>query len=496
MKTRIIVYLLLTLLTGAVITFKYFPSLWNYELVAKMTGREIPPPVTSGEGSPILHAIFDLDGNGITINSLNHANILFDHIGNGIRIGSAWIGPADALLSIDVNENGCVDNGTELIGNRFMSGMPGAMKDSFAVLSSMDANHDGMVDANDPGYVKLFLWLDANGDGICDGTEMRSLEQAGVVSIMTKQTSSSVADFSKVGIGTFELMEHPSGTVISRNFHQHNFKVDTFRRSFVTPLAVSPEIEWLPNLGGSGLVRDLHEAASLSPALAKKLTIFAGAETRNEQAAMIEDLIAEWGKTSGLLDMHTRAAKHGYTITTDLDAQTQAMLNVLEQFSGRSYFAFPWEDEHIGDSARQGLIVGWDGDPKHLKIALYPVHLQPLNRAYITLKKWAYRELIRQTRLAPYFDAIPKTEKGGQITINFSPVTETFLGRFQFTPEKIIVDLIEFNDLAKQDPKMAGWQDEGSRLLNQLLARVTPSSSLQATLKEFSIVYPLKAANE
>lgn len=489
MKTRIVVYLFLTLLIGAVVALKYFPRIfWESEIVVKLTGREIPPPVSSGEGSPILYAVLDLGGDGFAITPVQKTTVLFDHVGNGVRIGTMWIGANDALLALDLNGNGIVDNGTELIGNRFKAGSARAMADVFSALSPLDDNRDGVIDAHDASYSKLMLWQDINGDAICDATEMHALGQSGILSINTEPAATGVAAASMIKSGTYELRDPVSGAISSREFKEYDFKTDTFRRSFVTKVAVSPEVEWLPNLGGSGLVQDMHEAATLSPVLARKLTAFAGAETRDEQLGMLDDLIAEWGKSSGMLDMQTRAAQNGYTITTDLDAKTLAMLTVLEQFNGRGYFAMPWE-EHIGDSARQGLIIGWDKNPKHLKIKLYPIQLQPLAQAYKTLKDWTYKALIKQTRLKPYFDAIPQNESDKQMSISFNPVVETFTGRFQFNPEKVIVDLIEFNDLMVHDPKMAGWQEHGSRLLNQLLAKVSPSTSLQKTLKDFSIVY-------
>lgn len=490
MKTRIIVYLLVTFLISAVIALKYSPSLWESEVVAKLTGREIPPPVSSGEGSPILHAVFDLGGDGVAIKPLGKPWILFDHVGNGVKIGTMWLGENDALLALDINGNGIVDNGAELVGNRLKAVNSITSENSFSALSSLDANHDGVIDSKDSSYSKLMLWQDINGDALCDPSEMHTLERIGIVSIKTEPATSSIA-----GTGPFVLRDRASSAITSRQFQEYNFRVDTFRRSFVTPVPVSSEVEWLPDMRGSGLVRDLHEAASLSPILAKKLTAFAVAETRDEQIGMIEDLIAEWSKTSGMVDMQTRATQNGYAISTDLDARTLTMITVLEQFNGRGYFAMPWED-HIGDSARQGLIVGWDGDPKHLKVQLYPTQLQPLANAYKSLRNSVYKALVEQTRLKPYYEAIPKNETGAQMAINFNPVVETFSGRFQHNPEKVLVDLIEFNDLMKQDPKMAGWHENGTSLLNLFLAKISPSTSLQKTFREFSITYPSVAAND
>ena len=65
------------------------------------------------QASPL---ILDLDGNGISTVGVNH-NIYFDHDGNGFAENSGWVGKDDGLLVRDLNNNGQIDDGTELFGN-------------------------------------------------------------------------------------------------------------------------------------------------------------------------------------------------------------------------------------------------------------------------------------------------------------------------------------------------------------------------------------------
>lgn len=122
-----------------------------------------------------------------------------------------------------------------------------------------------------------------------------------------------------------------------------------FHRTFTDTIPTTPQTENLPDMQGSGMVRDLREAANLQTAaglvLAAKLAQFANAGTRTEQMALLDDLIAAWGNTSGLTDMRTRAAEHGYTLrVAHLTATDEKHLLALEQFNGRPYYSMPWDD--------------------------------------------------------------------------------------------------------------------------------------------------------
>lgn len=63
-------------------------------------------------------------------------------------------------------------------------GRPGrAPLDVWAALGMLDANHDGVVDAADPAWNRLWAFVDANGNGAIDAGEERSLTDAGVTAL-------------------------------------------------------------------------------------------------------------------------------------------------------------------------------------------------------------------------------------------------------------------------------------------------------------------------
>lgn len=61
--------------------------------------------------------IIDLDGDGIVETNKENSSIHFDHDNNGFAESTGWVGKDDGLLVRDLNNNGQIDNGTELFGN-------------------------------------------------------------------------------------------------------------------------------------------------------------------------------------------------------------------------------------------------------------------------------------------------------------------------------------------------------------------------------------------
>lgn len=137
------------------------------------------------KGSPL---VLDLDGDGILASSPKEG-VGFDLMGFG-ELQTAWVRGDDALLALDRNSNGRVDDGTELFGE-VTGGLP--HEDGFEALATLDSNTDGKVDRQDNQFSQLLLWQDLNGDGRSQRSELRSLGSAGVRSIdLTKSQRSAV----------------------------------------------------------------------------------------------------------------------------------------------------------------------------------------------------------------------------------------------------------------------------------------------------------------
>jgi hypothetical protein len=97
--------------------------------------------------------IIDLNKNGVIETTNIDYGRRFDLDDNGFKESVAWVGNNDALLAIDKNNNGTIDNGNELFTNANFS-------NGFENLKSYDTNNDGIIDNKDEIWDKLILWQD------------------------------------------------------------------------------------------------------------------------------------------------------------------------------------------------------------------------------------------------------------------------------------------------------------------------------------------------
>ena len=99
--------------------------------------------------------ILDLDGNGIDVTDVA-SGVTFDIDGDGNEDQTAWVSGGDALLALDRNGDGKINDGTELFGDQ------NGAKDGFAELAKYDDNQDGVIDESDAVFSSLVL-LRADG---------------------------------------------------------------------------------------------------------------------------------------------------------------------------------------------------------------------------------------------------------------------------------------------------------------------------------------------
>ncbi|KRR27784.1 hypothetical protein CQ14_07985 [Bradyrhizobium lablabi] len=137
--------------------------------------------------------ILDLDGNGVDVIQLNASTAQFDVDGLAGRERTAWVSSSDGLLAIDLaadgeaGPNGVIDQTSEIV---FTEWAPEASSDMAALRQVFDTNHNGLLDSGDDRWGDFRVWRDANGDGISQLGEVRTLGDMGIVSIGLNPTGS------------------------------------------------------------------------------------------------------------------------------------------------------------------------------------------------------------------------------------------------------------------------------------------------------------------
>ena len=150
---------------------------------------------TNNYGSPL---VLDLAGDGIALSS-TAGGVAFDITGSGSR-QTAWVeGKDDALLAIDLDANGRIDDGTELFGEASrVSDFAGG--DGFGALAALDrpqsgGNGNGLVESGDMMFDRLLLWRDSNRDGVSQPSELSTLQSAGIEALsVSVESDTSVFD--------------------------------------------------------------------------------------------------------------------------------------------------------------------------------------------------------------------------------------------------------------------------------------------------------------
>ena len=176
----------------------------------------------------------------------------------------------------------------------------------FAAPASLDSNNDGIIDAKDPAFAQLKLWRDTNQDGTVNQStnvagstntsELISLTAAGIVSlslanVLKNQATGNGNTLTREGSFTKLVTTLDSATgqtvtqTVTQTMGEYNLAINTFDTQFKDNITISDTAKTLPNMQGSGNVRELQQAATQSSSLQSLLSQFSTATTRNAQKA-------------------------------------------------------------------------------------------------------------------------------------------------------------------------------------------------------------------
>ncbi|MEK6787366.1 MAG: calcium-binding protein [Pseudomonadota bacterium] len=469
----------------------------------------------------------DLDGDGFETIRIdpNGQPILFDHDGDGIKSGTGWISADDGFLVIDRNSNGTIDNGSELFGDATPLSSGGLSANGFAALADQDTNHDGIVDVQDSSWAGLKIWRDLNQDGTSQVEELFRLDELGIASLSVSSTANSqVLDNGNqiADLGSYTKIDGSSGAMGDvGQMADINLIDDTFHREFSDHIPLALGVEALPNMQGSGLVRDLREAASLSLTLQNTLTTYSASTVRSEQISLIETLVSDWADTSGmnrsyddrLIESHRVkylafgdiSREDNYSSQNDsntsegelvrdtnndglstsyrsLIAEWNHKLHVLESFNGRYFFSLPGQPAIAGGAATGISLINSDGsigEPESFDVVGITYsndQLVLLQDAYDKLLFSVYEGLLLQTRLKPIVDSINIGFDGEGLTFDLSAAGLFFEQKTSSGNIDDISDLMVFNKFMVGQPLSTSWN--GYEVLSKALGDQTWSPEL------------------
>jgi len=358
--------------------------------------------------------VLDLDGDGLELTAAS-GNVLFDHNADGIKTGTGWAKADDGFLVRDLNGNGVIDSGRELFGVDTLKSNGQLATQGFDALADLDSNADGQITSADAAWSQLQVWRDLNQDGISQSNELSTLAGLNITRIGVNGSSTGPQAGQTINNNLVALSTTYTRGGVARTVGAIDLEANAFFSEIPpevvdeagSPVTITQTAAALPQMNGSGMVRNLRAAMSLTGTAADQLEVavnsFAAATTRDARRAQIDTLITEWAQTSSYWSSLENTL--GGTVTVNPPAGMTAaeyrnMIAVLEAFNGSRFY------NPVGGAMPAGQWAGTVGGVTHYTITPPAEQVALLKQAYAALKESVYAALVMQTRLKPYLDAI------------------------------------------------------------------------------------------
>lgn len=105
----------------------------------------------------------------------------FDLIGDGIKRDWPWVKPATGILVWDPLDTGKITSGRQLFGN---STWWMFFRDGYEALATLDSDRNGWLEREE--LMGIRVWQDANGNGVSDPGEVRTLAHHRISALRTQ----------------------------------------------------------------------------------------------------------------------------------------------------------------------------------------------------------------------------------------------------------------------------------------------------------------------
>ncbi len=262
------------------------------------------PPQPRRGGDPL---VLDLSGNGIITTGLD-AGIYFDHDGDGFQELSGFINAEDALLVLDRNNDGIINDGTELFGDSTILSNGERADNGFQALREFDENNDNVIDENDSYFSQLKLFQDLNQNGKTDEGELFSLAEKKIAAInLTYENSPYVDRFGNAHrqIGSFVTEDGETFTMTDVIFRTN------YTLTKAEELPVADAIAALPDAKGYGTTYDLRQAMVRDEGLVLQGLVeeFVNCAERETRLDLVDRILMVWtGQEDGELTENKKNA--------------------------------------------------------------------------------------------------------------------------------------------------------------------------------------------
>uniref|UniRef100_UPI002AB607E5 calcium-binding protein n=1 Tax=Paraburkholderia heleia TaxID=634127 RepID=UPI002AB607E5 len=374
----------------------------------------------------------DLTGNGVQTVGQS-AGVYFDYSGNGFAESTGWTAPKDGLLVLP-GANGQVTQGSELFGNDTVLPNGTLASNGFQALAALDSNGDGVINASDPAYSQLRIWVGGNGQP--GSGELLTLAQAGIQSLNLNYTTGDTTDANGNQIEEFGSYTLTNGTTLAMD--DVWFSVNPANTVATgAPVNVSAAIAALPDLNGSGKVYSLQQAMA------------------RDGSGKLESLVQAFVADAGTMNLAQARSAAG-AILLDWTGADQYLTTSRGQYvDGQQVYAL---EAFMGHGFIQsGGNAAAPGDPG-------PNAAAQLQQAYGMLLDWTTAELLAQTKFAPWLNEVSMTwnVSTNSLGVNVSQLVATLNGVYSSDPVNGAAWISEFGQ------SLDGMGGTGTEILSAL----------------------------
>jgi Ca2+-binding RTX toxin-like protein len=245
-------------------------------------------------GTPL---VLDLDGDGIELAALNGTGSVYWDIDlDGFAEATGWTTGGDGLLAIDTNEDGVINDHSELFGDQNGS------SNGFTALAAYDSNTDGYITSADTQFTDLLVWVDGNADGYSQNTELHTLTTLGITSINLAYSNVNYA------ISGNQIKQESTFTINgnTRTIVDAWLAYDNANTVYTEDYTLDARTLFLPSLRGYGGLPDLHIAMSLDEDLLEMVQEIATEDAESILSDTIylknrlEDILLQWAGVEGV----------------------------------------------------------------------------------------------------------------------------------------------------------------------------------------------------